>query len=144
MQATKTRVTKNVVYFLFQMQIFSSRVFQNAIASFFLKGFIAVDMPFLFFVASTCKKIFDRNVQVNYLLIRIKPERNLMKEYENNSSTNNNNHENNVALSIATLMINFHISFTLERNRLIENYFMSLSDYMEAMALIKFRLNLFF
>ena len=41
-----------------------------------------------------------------------------MKEYENNSSTYNNNHENNIALSIATLMINFHISFTLERNRL--------------------------
>ena len=64
-----------------------------------------------------------------------------MKEYENNSSTYNNNHENNIALSIATLMINFHISFTLERNRL---YFMSLTDYMEAMALIKFQLNLFF
>ena len=142
MQATKTRVTKNVVYFLFQMQIFSSRVFQNAIASFFLKGFIAVDMPFLFFVASTCKKIFDRNVQVNYLLIRIKPERNLMKEYENNSTTNNNNHD--IALSIATLITNFHISFTLERNRLIENHFMSLNDYVEAMALIKFQLNLFF
>ena len=29
--------------------------------SFFLKGFIAVDMPFLF-SASTCKEIFDRNV----------------------------------------------------------------------------------
>ena len=95
-------------------------------------------MPFLFFLAWTRKEIFDRNVQVNYLLIRIKPEQNLMKEYENNSSTNNNNHENNIALSIATLMINFHISFTLERNRLIENYFMSLTDYMEAMALIKF------
>ena len=67
-----------------------------------------------------------------------------MKEYENNSSTYNNNHENNIALSIATLMINFHISFTPERNRLIENYFMSLTDYMEAMALIKFQLNLFF
>ena len=67
-----------------------------------------------------------------------------MKEYENNSSTNNNNHENNIALSLATLTINFHISFTLERNRLIENYFMSLTDYMEAMALIKFQLNLFF
>ena len=142
MQATKIRVTKNVVYFLFQMQIFSSRVFQNAIASFFLKGFIAVDMPFLFFVASTCKEIFDRNVQVNYLLIRIKPERNLMKEYENNSTTNNNNHD--IALSIATLITNFHISFTLERNRLIENHFMSLNDYVEAMALIKFQLNLFF
>ena len=76
-------------------------------------------MPFPFFLALTCKEIFDRNVQVNHLLIRIKPERNLMKEYENNSSTNNNNHENNIALSIATLMINFHISFTLERNRLI-------------------------
>ena len=101
-------------------------------------------MPFPFFLASTCKEIFDWNVQVNYLLIRIKPERNLMKEYENNSSTTNNNHENNIALSIVTLMINFHISFTLERNRLIENYFMPLSDYMEAMALIKFQLNLFF
>ena len=67
-----------------------------------------------------------------------------MKEYENNSPTNNNNHENNIALSIATLIIYFHISFTLERNRLIENYFMSLTDYMEAMALIKFQLNLFF
>ena len=67
-----------------------------------------------------------------------------MKEYENNSSTTNNNHENNIALSIVTLMINFHISFTLERNRLIENYFMSLTDCMEAMALIKFQLNLFF
>ena len=67
-----------------------------------------------------------------------------MKEYENNSSTYKNNHENNIGLSIATLMINFHIGFTLERNRLIENYFMSLSDYMEAMALIKFQLNLFF
>ena len=54
-----------------------------------------------------------------------------MKEYENNSSTYNNNHENNIVLSIATSMINFHISFTLERNRLIENYFMSLTDYME-------------
>ena len=67
-----------------------------------------------------------------------------MKENENNSTTYNNNHENNIALSIATLIINFHISFTLERNRLIENYFMSLTDYMEAMALIKFQLNLFF
>ena len=67
-----------------------------------------------------------------------------MKENENNSTTYNNNHKNNIALSIATLIINFHISFTLERNRLIENYFMSLTDYMEAMALIKFQLNLFF
>ena len=67
-----------------------------------------------------------------------------MKENENNSTTYNSNHENNIALSIATLIINFHISFTLERNRLIENYFMSLTDYMEAMALIKFQLNLFF
>ena len=67
-----------------------------------------------------------------------------MKEYENNSTTNNNNHESNIALSMATLIINFHISFTLERNRLIENHFMSLTDYMEAMALIKFQLNLFF
>ena len=67
-----------------------------------------------------------------------------MKENENNSTTYNNNHENNIALSIATLIINFHISFTLERNRLIENYFMSLTNYMEAMALIKFQLNLFF
>ena len=49
-----------------------------------------------------------------------------------------------IALSIATLMINFHISYTFEWNRLIENYFMSLTDYMEAMALIKFQLNLFF
>ena len=37
-----------------------------------------------------------------------------MKENENNSTTYNNNHENNIALSIATLIINFHISFTLE------------------------------
>ena len=64
-----------------------------------------------------------------------------MKEYENNSTTNNNNHD--IALSIATLITNFHISFTLERNRLIENHFMSLNDYVEAMALIKFQLNLF-
>ena len=54
-----------------------------------------------------------------------------MKENENKSTTYNNNHKNNIALSIATLIINFHISFTLERNRLIENYFMSLTDYME-------------
>ena len=29
---------------------------------FFLKGFVADDMPFLFFSASTCKEIYDLNV----------------------------------------------------------------------------------
>ena len=42
-----------------------------------------------------------------------------MIEYENNSTTNNNS-ENNIAPSIATLTINFHISFSHERNRIIE------------------------
>ena len=44
-----------------------------------------------------------------------------MIEYENNSSTNNNNSENNIAPSIATLTINFHISFSHERNRIIKS-----------------------
>ncbi|RMX55212.1 hypothetical protein pdam_00025900 [Pocillopora damicornis] len=48
-----------------------------------------------------------------------------MKECENNGATSNDNPENNIALSIATLMINLHISLALRRNRLIEKYFMS-------------------
>ena len=48
----------------------------------------------------------------------------MMKEYENNGATSNDNPENNIALSIATLMINLHISLALRRNRLIEKYFM--------------------
>ena len=65
-----------------------------------------------------------------------------MREYENNSSTNNENSENDTALSIATLIINLHTSFHLENFRLIEKYFVSFTKYMEAMALIKFQLNL--
>ena len=42
-------------------EIFPLRLFQNTIPSFFLKWFVAVDIPF-FFSASTCKEIFDRNV----------------------------------------------------------------------------------
>ena len=65
-----------------------------------------------------------------------------MREYENNSSTNNDNSENDTALSIATLIINLHTSFHLENFRLVEKYFVSFTKYMEAMALIKFQLNL--
>ena len=65
-----------------------------------------------------------------------------MREYENNSSTNNENSENDTALSIETLIINLHNSFHLENFRLIEKYFVSFTKYMEAMALIKFQLNL--
>ena len=61
-----------------------------------------------------------------------------MREYEDNSSSNND-----TALSIATLIINLHTSFHLENFRLIEKYFVSFTKYMEAMALIKFQLNLF-
>ena len=61
-----------------------------------------------------------------------------MREYENNSSSNNDNSENDTALSIATLIINLH----LENFRLIEKNFVSFTKYMEAMALIKFQLNL--
>ena len=60
-----------------------------------------------------------------------------MREYEDNSSSNND-----TALSIATLIINLHTSFHLENFRLIEKYFVSFTKYMEAMALIKFQLNL--
>ena len=60
-----------------------------------------------------------------------------MREYEDNSSSNND-----TALSIATLIINLHTSFHLENFRLIENYFVSFTKYMEAIALIKFQLNL--
>ena len=68
-----------------------------------------------------------------------------MREYENTSTINNNNNsENNIALSIETLMINFHISLSLERTRLIEKYFISFTEYKEAMAFNKFGLNLFF
>ena len=65
-----------------------------------------------------------------------------MREYENNSSTNNENSENDTALSIGTLIINLYTSFHLENFRLIEKYFVSFTKYMEAMALIKFQLNL--
>ena len=65
-----------------------------------------------------------------------------MREYENNSSTNNDNSETDTALSIATLIINLHTSFHLENFRLIEKYFVSFTKYMEAIALIKFQLNL--
>ena len=47
-----------------------------------------------------------------------------------------------LVLSIATLIINLHTSFHLENFRLIEKYFVSFTKYMEAMALIKFQLNL--
>ena len=57
-----------------------------------------------------------------------------MIEYENNSTTNNNNSENNIAPSIATLTINFHISFSHGRIRIIEKYFVSFTEYMKAMA----------
>ena len=60
-----------------------------------------------------------------------------MREYEDNSSSNND-----TALSIATLIINLHTSFHLENFRLIEKYFVSFTKYMEAIALIKFQLNL--
>ena len=60
-----------------------------------------------------------------------------MREYEDNSSSNND-----TALSIATLIINLHTSFHLENFRLIENYFVSFTKYMEAIALITFQLNL--
>ena len=60
-----------------------------------------------------------------------------MREYEDNSSSNND-----TALSIATLIINLHSCFHLENFRLIENYFVSFTKYMEAIALIKFQLNL--
>ena len=60
-----------------------------------------------------------------------------MREYEDNSSSNND-----TALSIATLIINLHTSFHLENFRLIENYYVSFTKYMEAIALIKFQLNL--
>ena len=39
---------------------------------------------------------------------------------------------------MTTLMINIHISFFLEGNRLIEKYFDLFTKYMKAMALIKF------
>ena len=67
-----------------------------------------------------------------------------MREYENTSTFNNNNSENNIGLRIETLMINFHISLSLERNRLIEKYFISFTEYKEAMAFNKFGLNLLF
>ena len=67
-----------------------------------------------------------------------------MREYENTSTFNNNNSENNIGLRIGTLMINFHISLSLERNRLIEKYFISFTEYKETMAFNKFGLNLFF
>ena len=41
-------------------------------------------------------------------------------------------------------MINFHISFSLERSRLIEKYFVSFTEHEEALALINFQLNLSF
>ena len=50
-----------------------------------------------------------------------------MREYENNSTNNSNNSKNNVALSITTLIINFHTSFSLERSRVIEKYFVSVT-----------------
>ena len=59
----------------------------------------------LFFSATTYKEIFERNVLVNYSLTRTKLEQNFMREYEKNITTNNNNSENNIALSIATLII---------------------------------------
>ena len=65
-----------------------------------------------------------------------------MREYENNSSTNNDNSENDTALSIGTFIINLDTSFNLGNFRLIEKYFVSFIKYMEAMALIKFQLNL--
>ena len=65
-----------------------------------------------------------------------------MREYENNSSSNNDNSENDTALSIAALIINLHTSFHLENFRPIEKYFVSFTKYMEAIALIKFQLNL--
>ena len=67
-----------------------------------------------------------------------------MIEYENNSTTNDNNSENNIAPSIATLTINFHISFSHKRNPIIEKYFVSFTEYMKAMALITFPLNFSF
>ena len=45
---------------------------------------------------------------------------------------------------MTTLMINIHISFSLEGNRLIEKYFELFTKYMKAMALIKFDINLSF
>ena len=41
-------------------------------------------------------------------------------------------------------MINFPISFSLERSRLIEKYFVSFTEHEEALALINFQLNLSF
>ena len=67
-----------------------------------------------------------------------------MREYENNSTNNSNNSKNNVALSITTLIINFHTSFSLERSRVIEKYFVSFTEHEEALALIMFQLNLSF
>ena len=67
-----------------------------------------------------------------------------MIEYENNNTTNDNNFENNIAPSIATLTINFNISFSHERNPIIEKYFVSFTEYMKAMALITFPLNFSF
>ena len=61
-----------------------------------------------------------------------------MREYENKSTTENNNFKNNIVASTTTLMINIHISFFLEGNRLIEKYFDLFTKYMKAMALIKF------
>ena len=69
---------------------------------------------------------------------------NFIREYENSSTTNNSNFENNIALSLATLMINIHISFALERNRSIEKYLESFTKYMKAMAFINFQTNLSF
>ena len=45
---------------------------------------------------------------------------------------------------MTTLMINIHISFSLEGNRFIEKYFELFTKYMKAMALIKFDINLSF
>ena len=67
-----------------------------------------------------------------------------MREYENNSITENNHFKNNIAASMTTLMINIHISFSLEGDRLIEKYFELFTKYMKAMALIKFYINLSF
>ena len=47
---------------------------------------------------------------------------------------------NSRQLSIANMRINFHASFSLDRNRLIEKNFVS--EFMEAMAFSKFELNL--
>ena len=90
-------------------------------------------MTYLFFFsASTCKEIFDRNVSLNSLTKR---------EPEQNTSSNTDNSEINLSLSIANLRINFHTSFSLDRNHLIEKNFVSFTEFMEAMAFDKFELN---